>query len=215
MNYYYGLVDKENRAWGFLEEGDPRVTEDMIFLTEEQWQGLLDEQSSGKEIVFYEGRVFATKDTGMYYVDNNGIWQKKDDDSYNAEQLEIAKDLKIKENENKRQVEFIKTSIGKLKTETPLGDLKTALPLYVSIATKLKGLPENSVRVYVDGTPQGSPALSLEQFNELVAEVAMEYVKIDQHSTNLTLAINAAKTIEDLDKIIIDYENLPELQLNK
>lgn len=61
MNYYYGLVDKENRAWGFLEEGDPRVTEDMIFLTEEQWQGLLDEQSSGKEIVFYEGRVLQQK----------------------------------------------------------------------------------------------------------------------------------------------------------
>ena len=45
--FYYGLVDPENKGWGFVDENDPRVTPDMVKLTEEEWQTLLDEQSEG------------------------------------------------------------------------------------------------------------------------------------------------------------------------
>lgn len=167
-----------------------------------------------------EGFYLVDKSTGDLIKENpdkykisDGNVIAKTDEEYLKSQLEKAKLNKINENEIKRRVEFITTHLGKLKTETPLGDLKTALPLYTSLAAKLNGLPENAVRIYVEGVPQGSPALTLEQFNELVGEVAMEYVKIDQYSTQLTLAINNAKSIEELELIIIDYDNIPDSQM--
>ena len=120
--------------------------------------------------------------------------------------------LKIK-NDLKRQVEYINTPIGKLKTETPLGDLKTALLLYDKLAVANNGLPANSVRLYVDGVIQGSPSLTLEEYNKLSLQVALEYIKIDAYSTQLTASILKAKSIEELNQIVIDYENLPEVQM--
>lgn len=167
-----------------------------------------------------EGFYLVDKATGDLIKENPDKYKISDgnvviktDEEYSQVQLEKAKQAKIAENEFKRQVEFINTHLGKLKTETPLGDLKTALPLYTVIATGNNGLPENAVRLYVNGIPQGSPALTLQQFNELVGEVAMEYVKIDQYSTQLTLAINNAKSIEELELITIDYDNISDLQM--
>ena len=93
MNFYYGLVDEENKAWGFLEETDDRAWEDkehtilketMIFLTAEQWQQVLSEQSRGRQIVGYGGECF-TAEQGRYYVDDNGVWQMKSDEQFNQE----------------------------------------------------------------------------------------------------------------------------------
>ena len=96
MNFYYGLVDEENKAWGFLEETDNRAWEDaehtqlkdtMIFLTKEQWQQVLSEQSRGRQIVGYNGECF-TAEQGRYYVDEDGVWQQKTDEQFNTEKAQ-------------------------------------------------------------------------------------------------------------------------------
>ena len=83
MNFYYGLVDQATNAWGFVEETDPRVHQDMIFLTCDEWKQLLREQSQGRQIVQWEGEVF-TAEPGRYYVDAEG-WHKKTDEEFNNE----------------------------------------------------------------------------------------------------------------------------------
>lgn len=90
MNFYYGLVDLEHNGWGFIEEDDPRVRPDMIFLTHEQWQRLLNEQSQGKEIVCWDGKVF-TSEQGRYWVDAEG-WHKKTDEEFNLEKANAARE---------------------------------------------------------------------------------------------------------------------------
>lgn len=84
MNFYYGLVDEQNHAYGFVEETDKRVKPGMIYVTEAEWSNLLNEQSAGKQIVFYDNRVF-TAEPGLYFIDTNGVWQKKDTDKFQKE----------------------------------------------------------------------------------------------------------------------------------
>ena len=83
MNFYYGLVEAATNAWGFVEETDPRVHQDMIFLTCDEWKQLLREQSQGRQIVQWDGEVF-TAEPGRYYVDAEG-WHKKTDEEFNNE----------------------------------------------------------------------------------------------------------------------------------
>lgn len=85
--FYYGLTDKENHSWGFIEENDARVTPDMVKLTYQQWQALLDGQSKGKEIVYYDGKVF-TAEPGLYYTDDDGQWQKKTNEEFETEKAQ-------------------------------------------------------------------------------------------------------------------------------
>lgn len=92
MNYYYGLVDKENLGYGFVEEGDFRITDNFIKITENEWQSLLEEQSNNKEIVFYDGKIFATE-PNIYFIDSNGVWQKRNNEEINK----IKKQQKIEE----------------------------------------------------------------------------------------------------------------------
>ena len=87
MKYYYGLVDVENLGYGFVDEDDARITDDFIELTEEEWQTLLTEQSEGKQIVCFEGKVF-TAEQGKYYVDETGVWQVRTDEEF--EELQTA-----------------------------------------------------------------------------------------------------------------------------
>lgn len=89
MNFYYGLVDEATNAWGFVEETDSRVHPGMIFLTTEEWQQLLREQSQGRQIVQWEGEVF-TAEPGRYYVDSEG-WHKKTDEEFNQEKANQAR----------------------------------------------------------------------------------------------------------------------------
>ena len=83
--FYYGIVDAETHSYGFLEEGDERITEDMIKLSADEWQELLDKQSEGLEIVVDNGQVIAAA-RGRYYIDDNGQWQKKTDEEFEQEQ---------------------------------------------------------------------------------------------------------------------------------
>lgn len=92
MNFYYGLVDTEHNAWGFIEEIDDRAWLDaahtqlkptMIYLTQAEWQKVLSEQSAGRQIVGYGGKCF-TAEQGRYYVDADG-WHMKTDEEFNNE----------------------------------------------------------------------------------------------------------------------------------
>jgi len=96
MNFYYGMVDEANKAWGFLEETDDRAWKDkahtqlketMIFLTAEEWKAVLSEQSHGKQIVGYGGRCFAAE-PGRYYTDEDGVWCMKTDEEFNREKAQ-------------------------------------------------------------------------------------------------------------------------------
>ena len=82
MNFYYGLVEPP-MAWGFVEETDPRVHKDMVYLTREEWQALLAGQSKGLQICYYEGKVF-NAEPGRYYCDEEG-WHKKTDEEFGLE----------------------------------------------------------------------------------------------------------------------------------
>lgn len=88
MTIYYGDVVKETHSYGFVLEDDNRRDDTFIPLTEEEHMALLDEQSEGHEIVCYDGKVFTTTEHGRYYVDDDGVWQKKDDETYNKEQAD-------------------------------------------------------------------------------------------------------------------------------
>lgn len=84
MKFYYGLIDAATHCWGFVDETDQRANpETMIELTEEEWEQLFDEQSQGREIVYYEGRVFTTNEHGRYYCDEEG-WHKLGDEEYQS-----------------------------------------------------------------------------------------------------------------------------------
>ena len=130
--------------------------------------------------------------------------------AYREDVFNTEKAKKISENESKRNVEYITTPIGRLKTSTPLGDLKSAIILFDKLVEANDGLPEGSVRLYDDkGNISLSPALTRAEYEKLVASVAMEYIKIDRYSTYISNKINNCKTVDDIKTIIIDYNNIP------
>ena len=90
MNFYYGLVDEATNAWGFVEETDPRVHKDMVYLTAEEWQKLLAGQSQGLAICYYDGKVF-NAEPGRYYLEKDG-WHKKTDEEFDREKAEKARE---------------------------------------------------------------------------------------------------------------------------
>ena len=129
---------------------------------------------------------------------------------YVKDQFKLEKNKKINENNAKRNVEYINTPIGRLKTSTPIGDLKTAIVLYDKLVDVNNGLPEGYVRLYdKDGNVTLSPAISKEEYNNIVANIAIEYNKIDMYSTYISNKINNCTSIDELRNIIIDYDNIP------
>ena len=125
---------------------------------------------------------------------------------YLEKQLNKAKLAKLAQNDEAKNVEFIDTSLGRLKTQTPLGDLKVAIPIYEKLAECSGGLPEGTVRLYDENGEQvPSPALSLEVFRAAVLEIAVKYVEIDAKSAAITSAIREAQTLEELEAIEISY----------
>ena len=120
--------------------------------------------------------------------------------------LEEAKQAKLAENEQKRDVEFITTSLGRMKTQTPLGDLKTAIGLYEKLAKAQNGLPKGAVRLYdTEDNITLSPAMTFEQVEAVLLQISMAYIQIDQKSTAFSNVINAAQTVEELVEIEIEY----------
>lgn len=81
MRYYYGLIDIENKGYGFVEENDPRVTEEMIKITAERHQRLLEGQSEGSQIVSANGQVFLAT-PNRYYIDDNAQWVRRTDEEF-------------------------------------------------------------------------------------------------------------------------------------
>lgn len=155
------------------------------------------------EEVDYIGNI---KDGYIKYDDYLNTQEYKDDE------LKTAKSKKHNENESKRNVEYINTPIGRLKTETPLGDLKTAIVLFDKLAKANNGLPEGAVRVYDEfGRVELSPSITLPEYELLVSKVALEYVKIDRYSTYISNLINNSNTVEEVNSITIDYNNIPEV----
>lgn len=125
---------------------------------------------------------------------------------YIEKQLNEAKLAKLVQNETLKNVDFIETSLGRLKTQTPLGDLKAAIPIYEKLAEHYNGLPEGMVRLYGENGEQiSSPALTLEQFRAAVLEIAVKYISIDAKSAAITSAIRAAQSLEELEAIEISY----------
>ena len=153
------------------------------------------------EPINYIGEV---KDGWMLYDEYVGS------ELYIKDQFELEKNKKINENNTKRNVEYITTPLGRLKTSTPIGDLKTAIVLYDKLVEVNNGLPEGYVRLYdKDGNITLSPAISKEEYNNIVASIAIEYNKIDMYSTYVSNKINNCTSIDELRNIIIDYDNIP------
>lgn len=73
---YFGF--KENVGYGFYDEN----FDGAVQLSDDEWQKLLSEQSNGKDIVMFDGVVFASE-PNLYYLDSNGIYQK-----YSSEELQ-------------------------------------------------------------------------------------------------------------------------------
>lgn len=163
----------------------------------------LDFKDEAKELAGVDAEVF---DLGKYQVQNGLLVDITSSEKYKQQELQRAKDAKMSENEEKRNVDFITISLGKLKTQTPLGDLKTALVLYEKIAKAQNGLSEGAVRLYDDeGNVLTSPSMSLEQFESLTLEIAIKYIEIDATSTSYVKAIQSASTIEELNTLDIKY----------
>lgn len=159
---------------------------------------------TGKRIEITDVAAYALLESEI--VQDSEIVNISDTAEYLAKELKKAKEAKIAENEQARNVEYITTSLGKLKTQTPLGDLKLALSLYEKIAKANNGLPEGAVRLYdEEGNVTLSSALSLEQFEDITLEIAAAYMEIDIKSTTITKAIQEAQTLKELNRIEISY----------
>ena len=121
-------------------------------------------------------------------------------------ELYETKLLKLAQNEEAKNVDFIEISLGRLKTQTQLGDLRISIPIYEKLAEVNEGLPAGIVRLYGENDEQiPSPALTLEQFRAAVLEIAVKYIEIDAKSAAITGAIKAAQSIEELNAIEISY----------
>ena len=92
---YFGY--KEKIGYGFYDE----FFTGAITLTDNQWQILLNEQSSGKEIVMYKGSVFAT-DPNTYYLDESGHFKK-----YSKEKIAEIKETQQILSDNNEALNFL------------------------------------------------------------------------------------------------------------
>lgn len=72
--FYFGF--KPGTGYGFYEDS----FDGAIPLSEEEWQNLLNEQSAGKDIILFEGKVFAS-DPNIYCIDEiSGFYRKRTED---------------------------------------------------------------------------------------------------------------------------------------
>lgn len=86
---YFGY--QKNIGFGFYDydfEGAVKLSDDEYFQ-------LLDEQSAGRQIVMYDGKVF-TCEYGLY-KEENGEFIKKSDEEFTSEKTKIANQLRIEQ----------------------------------------------------------------------------------------------------------------------
>lgn len=126
--------------------------------------------------------------------------------AYKEKKLNEAKILKQELNEKLREVEFIQTTFGKLKTSTPIGDLKIIIPNIVLIAQLQNGLPEGLLRFYGENDETfSSPEFTQIQALELYMEIVTFYNTLDLKSTQITNSIKTASSLEELNTIEMNY----------
>lgn len=66
-----------------------------VKLSDDEYFQLLDEQSTGRQIVMYDGKVF-TCEYGLY-KEENGQFIKKSDEEFTSEKTKIANQLRIEQ----------------------------------------------------------------------------------------------------------------------
>ena len=76
---YFGY--KENIGYGFYDE----AFEGAVSLTDTEWQNLLSQQSKNKQIVMFDGKVFAT-DSNLYFLNSEGKYEKYTDEEFKEQQ---------------------------------------------------------------------------------------------------------------------------------
>ena len=76
---YFGY--KENIGYGFYDE----AFDGAVSLTDTEWQNLLSQQSKNKQIVMYDGKVFAT-DSNLYFFNSEGKYEKYTDEEFKEQQ---------------------------------------------------------------------------------------------------------------------------------
>ena len=100
---YYGLVDTENLSYGFVEEGDYRINDNFIEITDKYHQELLEKQAEGFEIVSDDKTVFCAT-PNLYFVNAQGLWERKTEEEYEKEQTTAKKEAVAKLKLTKREV---------------------------------------------------------------------------------------------------------------
>ena len=76
---YFGY--KENIGYGFYDE----AFDGAVSLTDTEWQNLLSQQSKNKQIVMFDGKVFAT-DSNLYFLNSEGKYEKYTDEEFKEQQ---------------------------------------------------------------------------------------------------------------------------------
>ena len=100
---YYGIIDTENLSYGFVEEGDYRINDNFIELSDKYYQELLEKQAEGFEIVSDNRTVFCAK-PNLYFVNAQGLWERKTDEEYEKEQEQTRRESVAKLKLTKREV---------------------------------------------------------------------------------------------------------------
>lgn len=190
MSIYYGLVDKESNSYGFVSEGDTRYDESFILISNEYYNQLLTEQSEGKEIVYYNGQVFATE-YGKYYVDENGVWCIRTDE-------EVAKNKRLAEID----IELTKADEDyTTQLDTPIQYTnghwykpKWAEETYISLLSAGNLMPTLFPQVIWDSTEleENAVEMTLEELTQLTAYLA----NIQQTFFNTRKAVKSALLTE-------------------
>lgn len=88
---YYGT--KDNLNYGFYKEN----FDGAIPISENEWLSLINDQCIGKKIVSDNISVFTTDVADKYYIDENGLWQIRNDEELRILNEEKEKEQKINE----------------------------------------------------------------------------------------------------------------------
>ena len=207
MKYFYGLIGD---SYGFVDSDDERSKlEGLVELTKEDHQQLLDEQSQGREIVFFEGEIF-TAPYGLYYLDENKIWHKKDESEYKQELLEKSREQKRQEALNGansyitsgqalyefevgKHIEATDGNISKLglaAVELVLNQDTESTIEWCSFEDEVVQLNAIALQRIVKGLKNEQARVWVELYPEFLRQIEL------------------AKTVEDVGKIVIDYKKL-------
>jgi len=114
---YYGT--KNDKDYGFYDEDFDMAIE----LTDEQWHGLLQEQSQGKTITMFEDEVIAIDEDEYEYVEDGNYWEKLT--SEEAELKQQKRENAVKAVEIQQQIDELDKKRIRALCEPELKDSET------------------------------------------------------------------------------------------